>query len=516
MPTRRSVFARLARWADRKLNGRPPAAVYGAATSGRVAEDWMAQILSADAEMRYVLSTLRARARQLVRDNAHAAGFVHALVDGVLGPDAIGVRPRVRLASGELDDAANAALWNAWSTWREAETCSADGQNDEAELQRLIFRTWATDGEVFIRRGFGAPNRFGYDVQVLDADLCDETLNVAAGPNQAEIRMGVEVDARGRPQAYHMFTRHPRDLSFASTPARVRIPAREILHLFLQLRPGQTRGLPLLTPVMLPLHLLDEYTIAELMQSRIAASAGGFFETDKDAYTPGEDSPDGTSPDKTLRLDLEPGVGQQLPPGVKWAAWDPKHPSDVFEPFTKSFLRMIARGSGTGVSYATLTGDLSEANYSSDRAGRLAERDAWRGLQRWFAKRYLRHVWGDVVKFGTLSGALPFAMGDVARLTAHDFEYRGWPWVDPLKDINAAGEELDLFLTSHQRICAERGRDFETILEERAEEKRLFEKYGLTPDDLRSARDLTALQDDPPAPRAPQRSRALRIAGGSA
>ncbi|MCF1193541.1 phage portal protein, partial [Mangrovimonas sp. AS39] len=94
------------------------------------------------------------------------------------------------------------------------------------------------------------------------------------------------------------------------------------IHLFLQLRPGQTRGVPPLSPVMLTLKLVDEFTIATLMQARIAASAGGFFETDPTAYTPQENAPDGT-PGRALELDLEPGVTRQLPPGLKFAPFDP-------------------------------------------------------------------------------------------------------------------------------------------------------------------------------------------------
>lgn len=509
------LLSRVARWFTGKRESRPRS-IYGAASTGRLAEDWAASILSADAEMRGALSTMRARARQLVRDNAHAAGFVHALVDGVLGPQGIGIRPRVRLEDGELDDEANAAIWESFTSWMHREHCSADGQSDFAEFQRLMLRTWAIDGEVLVRRGFGARNPFGYDVQLIDADLLDETHNVPPSEQQNEIRMGVEVDPRGRPIAYHLFRRHPVDLH-ARGRERVRVPAAEILHLFLPLRPGQTRGVPPLAPVMLTLKLIDEFTIATLMQARIAASAGGFFETDANAYTPAQDAPDGTDRAKALVMDLEPGVTRQLPPGLKFSPWSPTHPTDVFEPFQKVLLRMVARGSGSGVSYATLTGDLSEANYSSDRAGRLAERDAWRGMQCWLADRTLRFIWGDFVRFGLLSGALRLGSLDVERFSAHDFEFRGWPWVDPLKDINAAGEELALHLTSPQRVCAERGRDFETILEEWAEAKRLAEKHGieLTP---AASRDLTTLQDPAPPAKPPARppSRALRLSGGRA
>lgn len=504
-----SLLGRAARWADRKFN-KPERAIYGAATMGRIAEDWAAQILSADAEMRGSLATMRARARQQVRDNALAAGFISALVDGVLGPDGIGVRPRVRNADGTLDDTTNLAIWETQQRWSLRDYCAADGQSTFVELQRLIFRTWAVDGEVLIRRGYGAPNPFGYDAQLIDADHLDENYNVPASRDQNEIRMGVEVDARGRPVAYHLWDRHPSDIHAASRTRR-RIPANQIIHLFLQLRPGQTRGVPPLTPVLLTLKLLDELIIANLMQARIAASAGGYFETDPAHYTPPTSAPDGTGTN-AIQMDLEPGVSKQLPPGLHFVPFDPKHPGDQFEPFVKTLQRLVAAGAQPRMSYATLTGDLSETSYSSDRGGRLAERDGWRGVQRWFAPRVLCPLHEDLVRMSVLSGALRVGTFDPTRFLAHDYEYRGWPWVDPLKDINAAGEELALKLTSRQRICAERGRDFETILEELQEEERLAAKYGVSLEAAADPRDLSTLQDPP---KQPQPGRALRLARGA-
>lgn len=507
---RLSPFARLARWADRKLNG-TPRAIYSAASMGRITDDWAAQILSADAEMRGALATMRARARQQVRDNAHAAGFVNAMVDGALGPDGIGLRPRVRTAAGTgLDDVANLALWEVLQVWARAEHCSADGQNSFVELQRLILRTWAIDGEVFLRHRVGAPNPFGYELQLIDADQVDESYHVPATPTSNEVRMGVEIDRRGRPVAYWMFQRHPADVH-AQSRERIRVPADEIQHLFLQLRPGQTRGVPPLAPVMLTLRLLDEFTIATLMQARIAASAGGYFETDPAHYTPADGTPDGT-PGNAIAMDLEPGVTKQLPPGLHYVPFDPKHPSDTFEPFQRVMQRMVARGAGPGLSYQSLTGDLSDTSYSSDRAGRLAERDSWRGIQRWFASRILCGVYERWVRMAVLTGAVRLGSLDATRYLAHDYEYRGWPWVDPMKDITAAGEELRLRLTSRQRICAERGRDFETILEELAEEQRMASRAGVTLDV--AGEGALPTQQDGDEPGKKPGPRALRIAGG--
>lgn len=512
MPPRRSLAARLARWADTKLNGRRAPMSFAAATTGRLGDDWMVQLLSADAEMRGSLGLLRARSRQQAQDNALIAGYVNTLVDGVLGPEGIGTRPMVRLGGpqGDLDTETNTTLSDAFAAWGDRSTCVADGQTCYTELQRLILRTWAVDGEVLMLRNRGAPNRYGYDVSLVDADYLDEHYNVPPGDGTNEIRMGVEIDGRGRPVAYHLWTRHPRDV-FAGIRERVRVPADRIEHLYIQLRPGQTRGLPPITPVLLTCKLLDEFQIATLMQSRIAASEGGFFETDPNHYAPPEDAPDGTGPN-ALQLDLEPGLTRQLPPGLKYVSIDPKHPTNTYEPFTKALQRLIARGMATGMSYASLTGDLSETSYSSDRAGRLAERDGWKGVQRWFAQRILRTIWRDFVEMGTLTGALGVRSRDAARYLAHEFIYRAWDWVDPKKDLEAASIELDLLLTTKTRLAAERGRDFEAMLEERQREDALMEKYGVVPATPKKPKPSAAADDEEDAPR---RARALRLTGGA-
>lgn len=111
--------------------------------------------------------------------------------------------------------------------------------------------------------------------------------------------MGVEVDGNGRPVAYHIWNRHRMDLQAAGR-ARVRIPADQIVHKFRAYRPGQTRGIPLLTPILLINNMLDGYSVAHLIQARAAATTGGgfFVATGEDAAammpavattTPGEE-----------------------------------------------------------------------------------------------------------------------------------------------------------------------------------------------------------------------------------
>jgi capsid protein len=97
----------------------------------------------------------------------------------------------------------------------------------------------------------------------------------------------------------------------------------------------------------------------------------------------GSRAPTRTCPTTRRRrpLDAPPGSLVEAPLGYEFETFDPQHPNAVFKDFVNALLRGIARG--LGVSYLTLTGDVSAANYSSMKAGLLPERDIWRALHGW-------------------------------------------------------------------------------------------------------------------------------------
>ena len=50
----------------------------------------------------------------------------------------------------------------------------------------------------------------------------------------------------------------------------------------------------------------------------------------------------------------------------------------------------------------------------------------------------------------------------------------GWPWVDPVKDANAAKLKLQMSVTTRRAICAEMGVDFDEVVDElKREDKQL-------------------------------------------
>lgn len=444
---------------------------FAGAQNTRLTFDFTAGLFSADQEIRYDLATLRARARRLVRNNSHASGFVNELANNVIGPDGILLQSKVRTRLGDLVKATNDEIERGWREWGMPENCSADGHDDWVELQRLVIKTIATDGEVFIRRLKYFGNEFGYALQILDADLVDENLNRVAEPGRNAIRMGVELNSWNRPVAYHTWTRH---LGDQGVRERVVIPAAEMIHLFVRYRPNQSRGVTWFAPVLLNLHYLDGYEFSELTAARVSAAKMGFIKNMQPeaiaAYTPPKKGEQRT-------MDVEPGVFEELDPGQEVEMFDPKHPSTAFKDFTKTILRAIARG--LNMSYTSLTGDLEAVNYSSIRAGLLSERDQFRSLQRWLGIHCHRLVYREWLDMALLSSAITVDSRLASDYYAVEWKPRGWKWVDPVNDLTAAALAIALGLDSRQRLAAEQGRDFEEIVEEIAHELEFADAMGV-------------------------------------
>lgn len=458
------------------FHGRSRRDAFQGAAVNRLVQDWMAATLSADQELKSSIRRLRARARDLARNEGYGKHFVRLLVTNVIGPTGFKLKSRVRRGQ-VLDKETNARVEAAWKSWIRSRI-TVDGKQNFQAAQVLALRTQAIDGEIFVRFFLGRQYPHGLALQLIDPDMLEETMNRGSWDGQNEIRMGVEMDSLGRPVAYHFFE-GPRGRSeFVGGTGRIRVPAEEIIHLYQAERPSQTRGVTWLHTSMYPMRMLGGYEEAELVAARTAAAKMGFI-TSADGVG---DEKDNTVP---AEFDAAPGILEKLPAGYQFQGWDPQHPVASFPAFIKSFLRKIA--SGLGVSYNALANDLEGVNYSSLRDGRLSERDGYRMVQEDWIDRFIRPVYATWLRTATLSGALELGSADLAQVEESAvWTARGWQWVDPLKDISAAEKEIGLGVTSRTRICAEWGEDFEEIAEELAAEAELAAEKGISIDGLKN------------------------------
>jgi lambda family phage portal protein len=445
-----------------------------AAMQNRLTADWVTSITSPDKELQKDLRKLRERSRDLVNNNDYAAKFVGLVAGNVIGPN--GITLQSRLESGdELNDQLNQEVERAWNDWGKKKNCTVSGKLSWLDAQNLFVRTLATDGEVFVRLVRGFQNDHAFALQFIDADLVDHQFN-GKYENGNEVRMGVEIDTWHRPVAYHVLTVHPADIIGTSSgrSRRERIPAEQMLHAFVTRRPDQTRGVPWMHAGMMRLQMLGAYEEAELVAARMGASQMGFLQSET-----GDDFTGDKQDDGTIEIEVAPGNIAQLPAGMEFQAFEPKHPTTAFEFFVKASLRGVA--SALGVSYSSLSGDLSDVNFSSIRSGLLEERDAWKCVQRFVTEHFCDEVLRAWLPLAMTSGALEVAMDSEELADAANWQARGWDWVDPLKDVQAASLALANRLTSVHAIVAERGGDYRDVWKQLAKEQKEAADLELTP-----------------------------------
>lgn len=449
--------------------GKRTLTVFNGATGGRLTMDWIASILSADQEIKGNMRLLRARARELSRNNPVAKSYLKLLTANVIGEKGIGYKAQVRNNDKSLNSGFNSKIEDAWADWCKTGNCTVDGKLSFRAVQTLVLKNIATDGEVFVRRVLGFNNKHRFALQLIDADQVDHLFSRFASKDSNEIRMGIEVDLWGRPVAYHVNQKHPSDLG--GSLLRERIPADQIIHLFDPERISQTRGITWFHPCMVELRMLGGYVEAELVAARTSAAKMGFLEqADASGYVE-------PNADAKYRIEAQPGVIEQLPPGMKFNPWNPDHPSNAFPMFVKAMLRFVA--SSLGVSYNALASDLEGVNYSSMRSGLLIERDQWRMLQSLMKEQMLQPIFESWISMALLSGSLVLDSRDPSRFCCGKWEARGWMWVDPLKDVQATILGIGAGLDSRDRAIAEQGGDVEEVFEQLAAEQKMADENKL-------------------------------------
>lgn len=440
---------------------------YAAAVPHRLLGDWPGTAQSANKSTRYQAKPLRFRARELRENSALVARFAQLSRDNIIGPDGITLQAVVPSTRG-TNTAASQAIEAAWYRW--AERCTPDGRSWNTVCETLV-ESWRIEGEALLELIPSSAAPMGLWVRPLDADLLDERKNEDLTPTGGSIVQGIEYDTAGRVVRYHLLAKHPSDGEVARY--RPLTPDR-LLYLPHFSRPQQARGVTPLAPVMLLLQHLDKTDEAVVVLNRVTASKMG-------AMIPGENAAplegvDGTPP----VIEQAPGEWWTLPQGWDIKMLDPGQPTSEYDQFSKHLLRKIA--AGLNVAAASLTGDLSDVNYSSIRAGLITERSAWQGLQAAFLAAIVQPVylaWLNTAPmaraFAMPSGITPARIAEASR-----WHPRRWPWVDPLKDAQGIQLLLSMGLTTRTREAAKQGLSFEELVTERAAEEALLAAAGLT------------------------------------
>jgi lambda family phage portal protein len=428
---------------------------YDAAASGRRTDGWLTQSTSANAELQLSLPRLRDRHRELIRNNPWACRAKQAIVTHTIG---FGITAKLN---------GNKTAQKKYKQWSDSTDCDADGRNNMAGLQVLAMGCVVEAGEVIVRRRWRlVTDRLAVpmQLQVLEPDYLDhsKTELLTGG---ARIIQGVEFDAIGRRVAYWLFEEHPGDIVGMPAVSK-RVPAKDVIHVFRQDRPGQVRGVPWGAPTMLSMRDLDDYEDAYLFRQKIANCQVGVV----------HDMPDTAAISReqqklpALSESFEPGRFDYLPEGKDITFNTPPAAGD-YGPFTRAVLMRIA--AAYGITFAALTGDLTKVNFSSGRMGNI---DMGRNITTWqwamLVPQLLDPVtawFGDALEMIGIRGAGMTAKYGMPRREM----------LNPTQEVQAYKDAIRAGLMTLPAAHRELGEDSDEVLQEFAATNQLVDQLEL-------------------------------------
>jgi lambda family phage portal protein len=491
---------------------------YNGARSLRAAlKSWLPWIGSADGDTLGDLPSLRARSRDLSRNNPIAAGARTTARINVVGS---GLRVRSKINAQLLGLSVEAA--NAWERkaetifhmWAESKLCDVSLTQNFYEMQSLVFNTKFDSGDAFVLRR--EPTRPGsivpLAIDVLEADRVGTPYDHIGN---YYIRDGVRIDENGAPVSYFVFDYHPGDVTAFGLYAYKEIPTygaktgeKLVLHIFDRDRPGQNRGIPALAPVIEILKQLDRYSEAELMKAVVSSFFTVFLktETDTGGFAP--------SPHHDMRMgpsDIGMGSGSIVEIGTneEIQTAQPANTSN-FDPFFQSVVRQI--GVALSIPFELLMMHFT-ASYSASRAALEMAAQFFRDRRTWLVRNLCDPVYDWVIYTAIVSGRLeaPGFFEDPLLRAA----WLGSEWIgpariilDPLKEWKGETEAVNLGARTIEQVIIERGGgDFETVNAQRVKEHQArtagkLEPEVLAPAGMGSRLDET-VEEDPDAPTQP-------------
>ncbi|MCA3650502.1 MAG: phage portal protein [Methylobacterium sp.] len=436
---------------------------YAAAQENR-ASTWSPSGGSANGEVGMAAASVARRARDAVRNDPYAARIVDLWTGNAVGA---GITTR-------WPETAQGA---AWLSWAESTACDAEGKLDLYGLQALAMRAVVESGECFIRL-LSVPtsprNPIGLSLQVLESDHLDTARNGVV--NGAPTIQGIALGNFGEPIGYWLFPTHPG--AWMLPGARLAsnfIPARDVLHVFRKRRPGQLRDVSWLAPILLRLRDLGDYEAALLMKAKIEACLAAVV-TDESEETL-------STPSSSLLRDSQGRAVESFEPGM--ILYRRGHGEvNVVNPSGGGSHTAFARRSleaaavGAGLTYDQVSGDLTQANYSSLRAGKIEFRRLCEQVQygmlipmlvRPIAERF--HAQGALV--GLWADAMPKGVAHVPP--AHEM-------IDPLKDTTALIAQVRAGFVPQPEAAGAFGYDFRSAVEMIREANAALDAAGISLD----------------------------------
>jgi len=406
-----------------------------------------------------VRRVLRSRARYEVANNSYARGIVLTLAN-----DTIGTGPRLQMMTD--DDAGNSLIEDAFSQWADAIHL--------ADRLRTMRMARAESGECFalLVANSLVDSPVKLDVRLIEADQVATPIPVIQPYPNGTVD-GIVYDHHGNVVQYHILKSHPGDRWILTALQYDTVPASSVIHYYRVERPGQSRGIPEITPAIPLFAQLRRYTLAVIAAAETAADFAAVLYTD----APANGEADAVEPMDLV--ELERRMATVLPGGWKLGQVAAEQPATTYGEFKQQILNEIARC--LNMPFNIAAGNSSGYNYASGRLDHQTYYKSIRVDQEQIGRIVLDHIlqaWIDEAIL--IPDFLPQWLRNIPfRQLEHQWFWDGVEHVDPSKEATAQAVRLASNTTTLAYEYARQGRDWESELRQRGKEIALMEELGL-------------------------------------
>lgn len=439
------------------------------ASRGNGLSSWLPDGAAATISVARDLTDLRNRSRDLVDNDSHANRISRVRAREVVSN---GFRPTFKSGSENVD----AFLLTLWEDHKDSLYVGNAKLSFDAYC-RLVLKSVCDSGEVFLRvvaRNVGQYDlAVPYQIQVLEADFVDhnfEGMSTRPGFEKNVIRSGVEFDEFGMVAGYWVWLRHPGENGYYSTFAasgsnmrlgleRIFVPADEMCHVFRVDRPGQVRGTPWLSPVVVGLRTNTDLRIAHKTQQIVQSSLCGVVTKCENIEKAQSSVGDSAVVDAYGKVQSSFSPGHFLYTEGESVEFPSVVQNATYADSMRSNERFVA--SGAELPYELMTGDFSQANFSQSKLGMIEFTKTTSEDQDMMMSMFLNKVAAWHVKYSRF--VIP-ALRGIRKVRVK------WSWpkvtiVDRNKEASADALEIENKLISWEDAVQARGEDPQAIID---------------------------------------------------
>ena len=483
---------------------------------------WAPPSQAADQDIIPEKTTVDARSRDMVRNDAYAMAGVRLHKDNIVGVRyTLNAKPMIRLLGldgvwakefSEEVEAKFTAWAESFNHWPDAAQ-----RNTFTALIRLAVGVYLTSGEFLATvewmRDLDRPYRTA--IQPIELNrLCNPWTTYY---DYNRTRGGVRLSASGVPLGYHIrrgevgaFGMGEDQFRWAYIRAKTSRGRPQVIHIVEQDRPSQTRGMSQLVSALKEMRITKRFRDVALQNAVINASFAAAIESELPSSQVFEALGSGdvgasvvgyardflgavnTYADKARNMSVDGAKIPHLMPGTKLNLQPLGTPGGIGSDFESSLIRYLA--ANLNVSYSELSKDYSKTSYSSERAGMI---ETWKGMRA--RKRVVAdstatliyRLWfEEAVNAGHIEAMNAQIIPNMYdRMNMEAFCNAEWigagrGQIDEYKETQAAVLRIKTGLSTYEEEIGRMGRDWRVVFEQTAREKERMEELEIVPQEM--------------------------------